>query len=420
MTINKDGIGKRGSTRRQSNASLTQNTQGSSGLGWLPPHIFTIAGQKKARLTFGALLRGQVVAVYAPDDSSAARSPGTKGFTGKYSPWLCDIQIVENQYRSILPRVPIMTMAFGVTDMVQWKPRASTIDLRDGTSIQLEDSTSGLGTPAHEQDGDWVVVAFLDNDTNKPVIIGQLPHSQTLNPISVNDDPQYKWQARVRGNLIGIQDGGQIDIDATNQTTGTVETDGTESGGKQSDDLDQDRWGDNHHRRRRNQDRGVRWDHGNRERRGSNRLAVRKEPLRRRQQRGGHKRSLGQGGSVGSTLRERRSLLDGGVPHSDCDREPSGASHHEPCGCDDTDGDRILQYGRDHDHRFNGECVMAMNAATLEELILTKLVATGISEADASQWSNLFKAIAEAVVDHLKSAAETTGSDGSPDGGGLQ
>ena len=173
-------------------------------------------------------MRGVVVAVYAPDDPAAANSPKSQKFAGKYAEVLCDVLIIEDRYRGILPRVPILTMAHGVTDAVQWVPRAASVNVKEGGSVQLGASSTSTPPPSTDTDGDVVVVAFLDNDYQKPVIIGALSHPQTTVEVSTNDSPQYKWRSIIRGNVIGIQDGGQIDIDVTGQTNGTVVSGGTE------------------------------------------------------------------------------------------------------------------------------------------------------------------------------------------------
>ena len=197
--------------------------------GALPTSIKNLVASKRQRLSLGALVRGVVIAVYEPDDGAAAHSPKSEDFKDKFSAILCDVMIIEDRYRSVLTRVPIMTMAHGITDLFQWTPRAATINAKDGGTIQLGASSTSTPPPTTDTDGDIVVVAFLDNDYAKPVIIGGLTHPQTAVSVSVNDSPKYKYRSIVRGNTIGIQEGGQIDIDATGQTDGTVESGGTES-----------------------------------------------------------------------------------------------------------------------------------------------------------------------------------------------
>ena len=194
----------------------------------MPEGIRNLIASKRQRLSLGSLVRGIVVAVYEPDDPNAANSPKSRDFKSSYSEILCDVMIIEDRYRGLLPRVPVMTMAHGMTDVVHWKPRASTINVKTGSKIQLGASSTSTPPPTTETDGDVVIVAFLDNDYNKPIIIGTLPHPLTRESVSVNDDPKYKWKSIIRGNLVGIQEGGQIDIDATGQTNGTIENGGAE------------------------------------------------------------------------------------------------------------------------------------------------------------------------------------------------
>ncbi len=191
-----------------------------------PDHVRRLWSSKRARYTPGALLRGYVVAVYAPESTTAARSPKKVGIADRYSSYLCDVQIIEGGYASILPRVPILTTAFGAVDRIQYVPRAATIDLERGNAIALEGSPGKPATPIHDTDADLVVVAFLDNDAHKPVIVGALPSYSTLVPVTGSDHP--KWEALVRGNRIAIEDNGRIVVDATGQTTGVVREDGTE------------------------------------------------------------------------------------------------------------------------------------------------------------------------------------------------
>ena len=183
---------------------------------------------KGARYSDGTMMRGYVIAAYAPDDPNAPSSPERVGLADKFSSWLFDVEIMEGSSRGVLKRVPMLNTAFGITDMTQWVPRAATVDVKTDNTLLLESTSQQEAGAIHESDGDCVVVAFLDNDMLKPIIIGTLPHPETTRQISVQDDPQYKYQAIIRGNLIGIQDGGQVDIDITNQTTGTVEQGGTE------------------------------------------------------------------------------------------------------------------------------------------------------------------------------------------------
>ena len=189
--------------------------------GNLPVSISKLAQRKRTRLSMGSIVRGVVVGVYE-GDASAPKSPVQRGITSKANGILCDVEVYEGEYCTFIPAVPVMTGAFGITDKIQWTPRAATINTKKGTKILLETTKDQRAPSITDSDGDVVVVAFMDNDYAKPVIIGALPCTQTLVAPSEKDTTKYKWEATIRGNRVGIQDGGQVDIDVTGQTNGNL------------------------------------------------------------------------------------------------------------------------------------------------------------------------------------------------------
>ena len=187
------------------------------------------SGKLGPRWAAGDLLRGYVVAVYNPDDLDAENGPRSVGITDDYPCILCDVVIIENEKRGLLTRVPIMTQAHGLTDYAQWIPRAATVNLL-GNDLKLQRTPGSSvqdATPLHETDGDIVVIGFVGNDYNRPIILGALAHPNSLVKPSVDDNPQYKLKRHVRGNVIGVRDTGEIDIDLSAQTSGAVEGDGS-------------------------------------------------------------------------------------------------------------------------------------------------------------------------------------------------
>ena len=212
---------------RPSNQQRTQRGAEGGTAVKAPPQIEQLWNSKKTRYAPGSLVRAYVVAVYAGDDPTAARSPLRTGTADKVSTYLCDVLISEGTYSGILPRVPIMSGAFGITDRILMLPRPASKDLKAGNSITLATTKTARATPIHDSDGDLVIVAFLDNDYNKPVIIGALQHPQTKAPVSFTDTAP-KFEAILRGNRIAIEDDGKIVIDATAQTTGVSIVDGSE------------------------------------------------------------------------------------------------------------------------------------------------------------------------------------------------
>ena len=212
---------------RPSNQERTQRNPDGSVRVKPPSQIQELWAAKRGRFSPGSLLRGYVVAVYAGDDPTASRSPVRVGIKDKVSTYLCDVQVTEGRYSAIIPRVPIVTGAFGVSDRILSLPRAATKDLKQGNAVSLETTETSAATPIHDADGDCVIVAFLDNDLTKPIIIGALQHPQTLNPVSYTDTPP-RYEAILRGNRIAIEDDGKIVIDATGQATGETSADGSE------------------------------------------------------------------------------------------------------------------------------------------------------------------------------------------------
>ena len=213
---------------RPSNQQRTQPGSDNTVVGRAPEHVRQQWNRKKTRYSAGSLVRGYVVAVYASDDSSPARSPARLGIRDKATTYLCDVQLVESTYSGILPRVPIVTGAFGITDRILWTPRPATKDVKKGNAISLETTSTTTASPIHDSDGDLVIVAFLDNDYNKPIIVGALQHPQTLVPVSSSDD-MPKFEATIRGNRIAIDGDGKVVIDASAQTDGSLNSDGSEN-----------------------------------------------------------------------------------------------------------------------------------------------------------------------------------------------
>jgi len=121
-----------------------------------------------------------------------------------------------------------MVRNHGVSDIEIWRPKPATVKIGGGSPEEETDEKPA--TPAHETDGDVVIVQFLGNDFNKPIIIGALPHPKATIVARKSDDPIYKWMRQVHGNRVGIEDSGKLSVDFTNQTMGTaILPDGTET-----------------------------------------------------------------------------------------------------------------------------------------------------------------------------------------------
>jgi len=174
---------------------------------------------KGASYNAGLMVRGYVKQIYYPTTKTST----TEEYSPNDSPVahlgdvvsgiLCDVMITESpQTLGLLQAVPILTTAWGIAERFQWVPRAVEHNIAGG---DLNEQTL-----PHDTEADCVVVAFLDNDMKKPVIIGSLPHPRTPHHATIADGTHYKMRALVRGNEFQVEDQGKVVIDIRGQTRG--------------------------------------------------------------------------------------------------------------------------------------------------------------------------------------------------------
>lgn len=175
------------------------------------------------RVAGGVLLEGVVVATYLPGD----RPNRTDIAESANRSVCCDVFIVDTRTRTVLRGVPVMTESQGLNDRELWIPRAATITLSGG-SLDFTAADHAAATDPLTTDGDRVIVGFLGNDLNRPVILGALAHPKSLTAPSSAESPAYVWRRRVRGSVIGIRADGQIDLDASGASSGAYGADGAE------------------------------------------------------------------------------------------------------------------------------------------------------------------------------------------------
>lgn len=178
----------------------------------------------RARAANGIMLRGVVLQVYLPLDPALARR---RRIDQLASPTVtCDVRVYDPRFDTVLRDVPIMRKSAGLVDSDVWVPREATLDLSQGTLVQ--DGNGPLITTVippsqpENMDGDHVVIAFLNNDLNQPIIIGQLDHARNINNPTILDVTKFKSRSRIRGWSIGMKTDGNIEIDGSQANTGVV------------------------------------------------------------------------------------------------------------------------------------------------------------------------------------------------------
>ena len=185
------------------------------------------------RDSYGITARAYVIKTYTADDDSAPASlAAAESYDGKEAEGAgiyCDIWIFEPGLQGPHTSVPVMVRNHGAADIEIWRPKPATVKIGGG-DLKFDQDDSSIATPVHDTDGDCVLVTFMGNDLSRPVIIGSLPHYSATIVATKDDDPKYKWFRQVHGNKTGIEEGGKLVVDFSEQTDGSkpIKTDGTE------------------------------------------------------------------------------------------------------------------------------------------------------------------------------------------------
>lgn len=134
--------------------------------------------------TMGWITRAVVLAVYFPEEDD--RSGWTKG--GLQRAITCDVR-TYGRYSRELSRVPVLQRTHGLWDQDIYVPRAAVIDTTGGT-FAGKPSGQQAPTAAEDTDGDHVLVGFLDNNPNQPVVLPYaLPHPKSsFTPAKATED----------------------------------------------------------------------------------------------------------------------------------------------------------------------------------------------------------------------------------------
>ncbi len=196
-----------------------------SGIPKRPPLAYPL----KAR---GLMLRGVVVATYVVDDPDHPGADGTNA-NGPRSVY-CDVIAYSSlsgmRWRAI-SQCLVRQDRGGIHDGEVWKPKAATLDITGG----VLDPNRG-SNPAN-WNGDHVLVGFMDDALNLPVILGGIPHPnadagvgesstrQRLQLRVVDGDPRF---IKHHGSHFGVDCDGNWLVDSRFAHDGELEETGAE------------------------------------------------------------------------------------------------------------------------------------------------------------------------------------------------
>jgi hypothetical protein len=187
----------------------------------------------------GLLLRGVVVAVYVVDDGS---HPATDYMPEGFDPpeMYCDVLCYgSSRARWVLKSRVLVAqpLGSGLHNGKIWRPRATTKNVSgtvaEGQTLQ---GVSAANDPG-QWDGDHVLVGFIDNRPDMPVIVAAIPHPQVDKRDSapnerrdmrlrvVDGDPSI-WKHH--GTLYGVETDGNFLVDTRFAHNGALDSVGHE------------------------------------------------------------------------------------------------------------------------------------------------------------------------------------------------
>jgi hypothetical protein len=177
----------------------------------------------------GLLLRGVVTKTYVIDNPDHPYANGTP--IAVY----CDVLVyssVKGTTFRLLPNCLVSQDRGAMHSGRVWKPKAATIDI-SGDTFDLE-----KGTDPSSVDGDHVLVGFLDDSFNLPVVLKGLSHpavdvgneerdaGNRLQLLDTDGDPDF-WKHH--GTYYGVDDNGDFIVDTTFANDGKIGNDGKEA-----------------------------------------------------------------------------------------------------------------------------------------------------------------------------------------------
>ncbi len=179
----------------------------------------------------GLMVRGVVTATYVLDDESHPQSDVGASPTAVY----CDVLVyssMRNMRSRFVKTVLVAQERSGLHSGHIWKPRPATFDVATENTFDPE-----RGTNPASMDGDHVLIGFMDDNLNQPIILRSIPHpSADLGnddkPIGhriklkvVDGDPDF-WKHH--GSVYGVEDNGNFMVDTRFAHDGVFQEDGTE------------------------------------------------------------------------------------------------------------------------------------------------------------------------------------------------
>jgi hypothetical protein len=172
----------------------------------------------------GLTLQGVVVAVYPYD----ADGPSQTGLTVTQNTIYVDV-LCYGRHEGVIPRVLWTMERQGLHEGEIPLPRAS--------SIGLGETLDTLQTNPTNMDGDHVIVAFLEDNLQRPFVSRSMPHPSAdvgndpklighrMRIKTADGDPRF-WKHK--GVFWGVTKDGDAVLDLTRAHTGTYEQDGAE------------------------------------------------------------------------------------------------------------------------------------------------------------------------------------------------
>jgi len=183
----------------------------------------------------GLLVRGVVMVTYVLDDPNHPSVLETGDDGRDPVSVYCDVLVYSNKrglHSHYLTKVPVLQDRGGLHDGRIWKPKATTIDV---TESPVDPNT---GTLVGNLDGDHVLIGFMDDAMNQPIILGGVPHpshdvgnlekpkGHRRGLIVADGHPDF-WKHH--GTFYGIDTNGDFLVDTTFGNDGEINADGTEA-----------------------------------------------------------------------------------------------------------------------------------------------------------------------------------------------